>query len=160
MTPDQATHPSRHSGWGLRFPKYGHIPLFMLSPCHCTRLRMATRKISALYDAALAPEGINVAQFSVLRTIERRQPISLTDLARRLDLDRSTMGRNVRVIERMGLVTTAKGGDQREAAVCLTDEGAALLARAIPLWQACQNDIESLLGPDRLAMIGELLPLL
>lgn len=121
---------------------------------------MATRKISALYDAALAPEGINVAQFSVLRTIERRQPISLTDLARRLDLDRSTMGRNVRVIEKMGLVTTAKGDDQREAAVSLTDEGATLLARAIPLWQACQNDIESRLGPDRLAMIGELLPLL
>lgn len=132
----------------------------MLSPCHCTRLRMATRKISALYDVALAPVGISVAQFAVLRTIEYRQPISLTDLAERLDLDRSTMGRNVRVIEKMGLVATTRGDDQREAAVSLTDKGAALLARAIPLWESCQKDIESRLGPDRVAMIGELLPLL
>nr|WP_243369473.1 MarR family transcriptional regulator [Microvirga solisilvae] len=132
----------------------------MSSPCHCTRLRMVTRKISALYDAALASEGINVAQFAMLRNIARSQPISLTDLARRLELDRSTMGRNVRVIEKMGLVEMGKGEDQREAVVKLTTAGEVLLARALPLWEACQDDMAKRLGQDRLDTIGELLSLL
>ncbi|WP_341482626.1 MarR family winged helix-turn-helix transcriptional regulator [Microvirga solisilvae] len=121
---------------------------------------MVTRKISALYDAALASEGINVAQFAMLRNIARSQPISLTDLARRLELDRSTMGRNVRVIEKMGLVEMGKGEDQREAVVKLTTAGEVLLARALPLWEACQDDMAKRLGQDRLDTIGELLSLL
>lgn len=121
---------------------------------------MATRKISAIYDTALAPVGITVAQFSVLRTIARQQPVSLTELGRRLELDRSTMGRNIRVIEKMELVSTGKGDDHREAIVSLTEQGAALLNRAAPLWEACQAEIESRIGADRLKTIGEILTVL
>ena len=88
--------------------------------CYCSSLRAAARKTTALYDSALAPVGINVAQFALLRRIERAQPVSLTELGRLADLDRSTVGRNVKVLERLGLVRLASAEDQREAPVTLT----------------------------------------
>src|SRR6478735_2773083 len=104
----------------------------MSSLCHCTRLKIATRKLAGLYDAALAPTGINVAQFALLRHVRRLQPVSLTELGRHLELDRSTMGRNVRVIEKMGFVSLGRGEDQREAVVTLSPAGEKILQDALP----------------------------
>lgn len=121
---------------------------------------MANRKLSALYDGALLPTGINIAQFSLLRNVQRRQPVSLTELGRHLELDRSTLGRNVRVLERMGLLRFGRGDDHREALVLLTDQGAETLQTALPLWQACQDDITDRLGLEKLALLTELNSLL
>lgn len=128
----------------------------MPSPCHCTRLRTATRKLAAVYDAALEPLGINITQFALLRHIARRQPVSLTSLARALELDRSTMGRNIRVVEKLGLVGTARGADQRESVVELTARGAALLDQAAPVWDRCQDEIARRIGPERLQALAEI----
>lgn len=122
----------------------------MTSPCYCTQLRTATRKVAAAYDAALAPVGINIAQYALLRMIENRQQVSLTELGRIADLDRSTIGRNVKVLERDGLVKTARGEDQREAVVSLSPRGTEALAAATPLWEACQRQIEKRLGTDKI----------
>jgi DNA-binding MarR family transcriptional regulator len=126
----------------------------MTSACYCALMRAATRRLGAIYDAALAPLGINIAQYSLLRRIRHYQPISLTELGRVAELDRSTVGRNVRVLERANLVTTKSGEkDQREAVVMLADRGAAVLEAAEPVWEQCQRAIEDRLGPDR---IGDL----
>ncbi|ABS66546.1 MarR family winged helix-turn-helix transcriptional regulator [Xanthobacter versatilis] len=122
----------------------------MTSPCYCTLLRTATRKVAAAYDAALAPVGINIAQYALLRMIQNRQQVSLTELGRVADLDRSTIGRNVKVLERDGLVKTARGEDQREAVVSLAPGGIEALAAATPLWEACQRQIEKRLGADKI----------
>src|SRR3546814_9299626 len=76
----------------------------MMSPCHCSRLRSAARKVGSIYDEALAPLGVNIAQYSLMRTIARRQPVSFTELGHFAQLDRSTVSRNVRVLDRLGLV--------------------------------------------------------
>lgn len=121
-------------------------------------LRSATRKVVSIYDEALAPLGINVAQFSLLRTVERLQPVSLTDLARDTQLDRSTIGRNARVIERMGLVETHRGDvDQREAIVMLTPVGTELLQNAGPLWDECQKAMEDRLGAVKITALQDIL---
>ena len=120
----------------------------MASVCYCSSLRAAARKTTALYDAALAPVGINVAQFGLLRRIERAQPVSLTEIGRLADLDRSTVGRNVKVLERLGLVRLADAEDQREAAVTLTPAGADVLLRAAPRWEEAQRYVEAALGAD------------
>lgn len=125
--------------------------------CYCIVLRKASRRISALYDEALEPHGINIAQFSAIRTIKRNAPISLTELAHKLDLDRSTVGRNMKVLERMGIVVSETGKDQREALLSLTPEGMALLERTDPIWEEVQNQVESRLGPDHARQLGELL---
>ena len=120
----------------------------MNGPCYCTMLRTATRKITALYDEALAPVGVNIAQFRMLRIIERQAPVSLSVLGDVLDLDRSTVGRNVRVLDRMGLVETGTGGDRREVVLTLTERAEMVLEKGAPLWEGVQQTIASKLGPD------------
>jgi len=119
----------------------------MDTPCYCAALRAAARKSTALYDEALAPAGIGIAQFSLMQRIRRAgAAVPLSDLARLAELDRSTVGRNVKVLERMGLVTEVAGEDRRETAVALTEAGRAAIRRAWPLWQEAQRRVEAALG--------------
>ncbi|SEG11281.1 MarR family winged helix-turn-helix transcriptional regulator [Bosea lathyri] len=117
--------------------------------CFCTTLRRAARRVAESFDAALAPIGINTAQFSLLRSISRAAPVKLTELSRVTELDRSTIGRNVRVLERMNLVALGRGKDQREAMVTLTEAGRAAITEGIPLWEAAQAAFEARLGTER-----------
>jgi AraC-like DNA-binding protein len=84
----------------------------MTGACCCTFLRKATRKRTSIYDDALAPVGVNIAQFSLLRNVERGEPVSLTELGQRIELDRSTVGRNVKVLVKSGLIARAGGQSQ------------------------------------------------
>ena len=125
--------------------------------CHCIVLRKASRRVSSYYDEALAPLGVNIAQFSLLRNINRMAPVSLTDLGQRVELDRSTVGRNAKVLERMGLVDIRPGKDQREATLTVTDAGQAVLKEGAPLWDGVQASIESRLGADGAEQLRRLL---
>ena len=109
-------------------------------------LRKATRRVSAIYDEALQPAGINIGQFSLLRNIARRAPVSLTELGAVMELDRSTIGRNTKILERMGLVETLAGKDSREALLALTEAGKKVLETAMPLWETAQHTISAKLG--------------
>ncbi|HSI40879.1 MAG TPA: MarR family transcriptional regulator [Xanthobacteraceae bacterium] len=130
----------------------------MNSPCYCTLLRKATRRLGSAYDEVLAPFGINIAQFSLLRMITRSGPLSLTELGRIAELDRSTIGRNVRVLERMGLLKTGRGeDDQREAVVFLTARSTQVFEEATPAWEHCQRTIELQLGDEKIAALHEIL---
>lgn len=132
--------------------------LIMSSPCYCALLRRAARRMSADYDAALAPFGINIAQFALLRTVKHQDGISLSDLGRSVDLDRSTIGRNVRVLERMALMRMIRSdADKREAVVALTEGGTKLIEAAEPAWQACQRTVEERFGKADLADLRTLL---
>ncbi|WP_320198114.1 MarR family winged helix-turn-helix transcriptional regulator [Agrobacterium sp. rho-13.3] len=116
------------------------------SSCYCIMLRKATRRVSSIYDEALEPVGINIGQFSLLRNVARRAPISLTELGAVMELDRSTIGRNTKILERMTLLETVAGKDSREALLVLTDTGKDTLDQAIPLWEGAQHAISTKLG--------------
>jgi DNA-binding MarR family transcriptional regulator len=128
-----------------------------MAPCYCIVLRKASRRVTSLYDEALAPFGINLAQYSLLKNVVRHAPVSLTELGRLLDLDRSTVGRNARVMVRMGLVAMGSGEDQREQALSPTEEGSALFERATPTWHGVQDSIEQKLGEPNLTQLQALL---
>lgn len=129
----------------------------MSSPCICILLRQAARKSSAIYDEMLAPLGINVAQYSLLRKISRAGSISLTELARLAELDRSTMGRNAKVLQRMRLIEPATSTDHRETSVTLTNEGRALVEQGNPLWDKAQGEVEKRLGHNGVEKLQALL---
>ena len=116
--------------------------------CICTRLRRATREVSKRYDAALAAAGMNVAQFSLLRAIERAGETSIGELAQETQLDASTLGRNVRVLERAGFIILGPGADKRTRLIRLAPFGHARLAEAARLWRDAQQDMERKLGSD------------
>lgn len=118
----------------------------LTNECICTHLRRAARGVSRHYDEALVGFGINVAQFSLLRHLQRLDRPSITALAEAMGLERSTLGRNVRVLEAEGLVALADGDDQRNRVVLLTAAGAERLQAAYPAWEHAQRLLVEQLG--------------
>ena len=124
------------------------------TPCACTTLRRAARAVTAAYDAALAPSGLRITQFSILRKLARFGPLPVTRLAAEAALDRSTMGRNLNPLERRGLVRIEVGNvDQRERVAYLTAAGEAAIEAALPYWRKAQERTTALVRP---SAIGEL----
>lgn len=130
----------------------------MILPCYSAKLRSASRRLGHRYNAVLAEFGINITQFSLLSMIKRTEPISLTSLAKMMELERSTVGRNVKVLAKMALVELTQGDkDQREVTLKLTQQGRQLLKAALPHWQKVQQEIEDSLGEDQILMLTDLL---
>ena len=115
--------------------------------CHAAALRKAARRVSQLYDEALAPAGIGINQLSILAHVRAAGPSTIADLARRLVMDRSTLGHLVRPLEERGLVRLRTGErDRRTRELTLTREGVALLKKARPLWQRAPRQFERGVG--------------
>jgi DNA-binding MarR family transcriptional regulator len=94
------------------------------------------------------PVGISLAQLSLMRNIARPGIVSVGELARLMELDRSTTGRNVRVLVKAGMVSFAASDDHRETIVVISDEGSRTLQEAAPLWESAQRKVEARLGLD------------
>jgi DNA-binding MarR family transcriptional regulator len=126
----------------------------------CTNLRRAARGVSRFYDGALDGFGINVAQYSLLSNLQRLDQPSISSLAEAMGLDRSTLGRNLRVLEGEGLVRLSEGEDQRNRIAQLTEEGRQRLLAALPAWEAAQQRLIDRLGAEKretlLALLNEL----
>lgn len=118
----------------------------LTSECLCIHLRRAARGVTRHYDEALAGFGVNVAQFSLLRHLQRLERPSITTLAEAMGLERSTLGRNLRVLQAEGLVALAEGDDQRNREGVLTAAGKQLLQAAHPAWEQAQADLVERLG--------------
>ncbi|WP_220211768.1 MarR family winged helix-turn-helix transcriptional regulator [Reticulibacter mediterranei] len=127
-------------------------------PCHCTTLRYAAQTLTEVYDRVLAPSDLKVTQYMLLESIlEDEAEQSITDLAQKLGSDRSTIGRNVHILVRDGLVSLGRGSDRREHTVHVTQKGHEAVALAHPLWQKAQAAVADTLGQDQLNMLRTLL---
>jgi DNA-binding MarR family transcriptional regulator len=123
-------------------------------PCHCQALRQAARRVSALYDAALAAHGLRVSQYAVLARLHADGPRGIQALADALAMDRTTLGRALRPLERDGLVRLARDpSDARQRRLALTDRGCQRLARAQRAWAAAQARFEQGFGRDRAVLL-------
>ncbi|MEL7639200.1 MAG: MarR family winged helix-turn-helix transcriptional regulator [Solidesulfovibrio sp.] len=118
-------------------------------PCHCANLRRAARALSRRYDEALAPSGLGVSQYSLLRALSRHEPATAAGLGAVMGLDRTTLVRNVALLSKQGLVVSAvDASDKRSRKLRLTPAGSAALQAATPLWEAAQRALEADLGAD------------
>jgi len=119
-------------------------------------LRRAARRVSQRYDEALAPAGLGVAQVSILATLGAREAWSVHALAEKLELDRTTMGKNLRPLERDGLVRMeVDGEDRRGRKVTLTEDGRKTLEAAMVLWDGAQRAFEEANGKRRARELRE-----
>jgi len=117
--------------------------------CNCAALRQAARRVTKIYDDALAPSGLGVNQFSILARLSLVGPSTIQDLARLLVMDRSTLGHLLRPLEKRGLVTLKiSDQDRRSRILALTPAGEAAVARARPLWAAAQRRFEGTFGKE------------
>lgn len=104
--------------------------------------------MTQFYDDALKPTGLKLSQYSVLANLAQVEDPSITDLADRLMMDRTTLTRNLRPLEKAGWVRIGRGGDARARAVALTAQGRRLLEAARPVWRAAEIAVRDRLGPD------------
>jgi DNA-binding MarR family transcriptional regulator len=119
------------------------------SSCSATALRKASRRLTMLYDAALAPVGLTVTQFGLLTELARRgdQAPTVTELADAMVMDRSGLGHTLFPLERDGLIALAVNEkDARSRHVILTVRGAALQKKAHALWERAQKRFSDVIG--------------
>jgi DNA-binding MarR family transcriptional regulator len=139
--------------------------------CTCAALRQAARRLTQAYDAALAPQGLKTSQYSILVVLSRllteagspraagmseAAPAapSVQHLADALALDRTTLGHNLRPLQRAGLVVLARDPhDRRIHRIGLTPAGRTKLDDCLPLWRAAQARFDAGYGPERSAAL-------
>jgi DNA-binding MarR family transcriptional regulator len=115
--------------------------------CACAGLRRASRAISKLYESALAPFDLTATQFTMLVALRLRGTLPLSRLAERLGLDRTSLYRAVRPLERWGTLAIRGGHTPRELVAELTPEGRRLIEEALPVWEETQHRFVAALGP-------------
>ena len=118
--------------------------------CACFKVRKAARAITKLYEEVLRPSGLRATQFSLLMATRVMGPVTMLNLAQVTVMDRTTLTRNLQILEKRGLITIKPGEDRREREVNLTDEGMEVLTKAIPLWEEAQERIRKGMGEERL----------
>lgn len=119
--------------------------------CACRRARMAARKVTRAYDEALRPVGLKITQFTLLVAIGQGRPASISSLAEWLAMERTTLTRNLQLLERERLIELGPEGTRRTRAMTLTEKGRDVLERALPRWRTAQDRLEERLGPERWA---------
>jgi DNA-binding MarR family transcriptional regulator len=113
------------------------------SRCIAMRVRRLSRRVTRLYDDAMRPHGLTVAQFSLLSALILAGRMAPAELGRRLDLEKSTVSRNLaRLGERGWIRAVAKDGGVE---ISVASAGRALFTRAHPAWAAAQEHAEKMM---------------
>lgn len=111
------------------------------------KMRRLSREVTDIHDAELRPFGISALQFSLLEMIGRMQPTTRADIARKQDLDKSTLTRDLKLIFLKGWVEeVAEGANGRSRPIALTKAGEKLLIDAEPAWFVAQDQVKLLLS--------------
>jgi DNA-binding MarR family transcriptional regulator len=115
-----------------------------LSPtrnCHCLAARREARELTRRYEERLRPHGIRATQFSVLAALAQMGPTPITELARVLGLERTTLTRSADLMENDGWIEDAPAEDGRKRPLQLTDEGRRKVEAAFPAWREVQRQV-------------------
>jgi len=118
-------------------------------------MRMAARAVTRLYDEKLRDSGLRATQVSVLVAIAVDEVMSIAALAKFMGMDRSTLTRNLRPLERDGLVKLGSEGWRRSRTVEITKKGRSRLKDALPLWEKAQEALRRKLGDRRWDLIHD-----
>jgi len=117
--------------------------------CTCFNLRKAARAVTQFYDEIMRPSGLRATQFSLLMVIRGAGTVSIGELAERVVMDRTTLKRNLELLERDRLVRIQAGEDARVHQVSLTGAAHKRLTAALPYWEKAHATMTRRLGPGR-----------
>jgi DNA-binding MarR family transcriptional regulator len=114
-------------------------------------VRKLNRMVTAIYDGALASAGLKTSQFSVLVVVSNRKKARPAELTKSLQMDESTLSRNVERMCARGWLRLERDADRRSHQIEVTDKGRALLRKCLPAWQQAQAEVSRRLGTDTVA---------
>jgi DNA-binding MarR family transcriptional regulator len=121
--------------------------------CIAVRLRLLNRVITNLYDEALRPLGLKVSQLNILIVTAKLGLARPAQVCEILQLDASTLSRNVKPLQAYGWLEVVPGEDARAQPLRLTAQGQQLIEKAVPAWQEAQRRATELLGQEGLALL-------
>ena len=121
------------------------IPKLAIRTCDLVTFREATHRISAFYDAQLAPSGLCMSEFATLVRLSREKRVTFEAFFANSSLDKSAVSRNLRHLCEAGLIRVGKKAEGR-GMVTLTRQGLAVLKKALPLWRTAQSRFDALNG--------------
>jgi len=127
------------------------------SICNCLNIRRASQALTEVYDGYLKPSGLKVSQFSLLKHIKKLGPISVSNLALSMRLDRTTLVRNMKTIENKELIQDISIQGSRDRQLKLTDKGIEVLEIGELHWNEAQEYIMEYMGRDELVTLVGLL---
>lgn len=119
------------------------------STCAAYNLRRTMRTVNQHYDAFIRESGLRATQFTLIAAVKMEGPVPISQLADTLAMDRTTLTRNLKPLERDGLIRLEAGTDRRTRIVEITADGESVLATALPLWQQAQSSIVDNWGQTR-----------
>lgn len=129
--------------------------------CCCFNMRKVSRAVTQYFDRYLEPAGIRATQFTLLVALLNTTSKTLTEIAENLVMDRTTLTRNLKPLEKLELISIAKSYDKRAKSYKLTDNGKSVVEKALPFWKEAQSGIINSLTEERYhAMVEELKKLL
>jgi DNA-binding MarR family transcriptional regulator len=119
--------------------------------CVCGYVRKLSRMVTAIYDGALADAGLKTSQFSVLIAVANRGKARPSELTEHLQMDESTVSRNVDRMCARGWLRLKREGDRRSHLIEVTDKGQALIRKCLPAWRQAQAEVSERLGTGTVA---------
>ena len=127
------------------------------SPCNCMNVRRASRAITQFYDDMLKPSGLTIAKMGLLRHLELAELTTISELAKMMRIDRTTLNRNMKPLADVGLIVINPGQDSRTRQVILTKAGKDAVSKAWVMWGETQASLKEYLGEEDLAKLIQLL---
>ena len=116
-------------------------------PCACATARRAARALTQLYDARMRPSQIEASQFTLLSVLDARKGCNQAVIGRMLDLDKTTLSRNLQWMKRKGWIESSPADDARERRFVLSSSGKQKLDAAQPAWHSAQEQLRAELSP-------------
>lgn len=127
------------------------------SPCYAISLSRAANTVNAFYDNRLSSTGISIKQFSLLINLSLLDGTSTVELSSVVNLDRTTITRNLKVLLNRGWICDVSDSGSRAHRYVITDSGKAQLDICYPIWEAAQKDIQAFLGKEEAHTLMNLL---
>jgi DNA-binding MarR family transcriptional regulator len=116
--------------------------------CGSFNFRRTARAVTKLYDMALQESGIRSTQFSILVGIAKNQPVSIGALADVMIIDRTTLTRSLRLLQKEGLIAISNRAAMRQRFLTITTKGEYTLARSLPAWREAHARFVATVGSE------------
>ena len=121
--------------------------------CTCFNVRRVARVITQFFDAEVRRHGVRPTQTPILRALQARNGWGMAELSEWLGMERTTLLRNLRPLQRDGLVRAKGGGRGGHVELEITEKGRAALAKMLPAWRSAQDKVVAILGKERWSTI-------
>ena len=125
--------------------------------CLASRVRQLSRIVTRLYDDAMRPLGITASQFTLLTQLGQRDGITAVEIGFSLDIEKSTLSRNLKRLLALGLIDMDPPAGRRGRGLHLTPKGQVVIKEAYPVWAEAQRCAYSMMGADSKIALDQLL---